>query len=152
DEEIPFDVNEPIDVEDVSDQEGGVMENASRVPFVIQKASIRIQLENNDKPQGPTNKWKTKKLLLQVAIGAAGIDGGGKYAKKNLFPEMVLTFNKKEFPKDFDKPWWHREARFPLKQFLKAIGAPLTGLQVNDEWLEELKGREFAADVKRVPV
>jgi hypothetical protein len=149
DEVIPFDVEEPIEVGDLSDQEGGVLEAATKVPFVIKKASVRTQLQDNRAPASEGNKWKVKKLALQVAVGPLGTDGEGRYAGKVLFPELILTMNAKEFPDDFKSPYWQREARFPIKQFLLAIGHDIKALTVNDEWLTGLVGMEFIADIKR---
>jgi hypothetical protein len=90
-----------------------------------------------------------KRLVVEAQVGPEGIDGEGKYANKVLFPELILTFNKADFPDTYSKPWWEKEARFPTRQFLKAIGEDISNVRINDEFLTSLIGREFVADIKR---
>src|SRR5690349_13160035 len=121
DTDVPgFQVQEEVSVGDLSDQQGGVMEAVSRVPFIIRKASVRTQEDKDSKV------WSVKRLAIEAAIGPLGVDGEGKFANKVLFPEFVLTFNSTDFPDKFSSPWWQREARFPLKQFLRALGRDIT--------------------------
>lgn len=141
-----FQVTEEVAVGDLSEQQGGVMEAASRVPFVIRKASVRTQ---EDKESGT---WTVKRLAVEAAIGPLGVDGEGKFANKVLFPEFVLTFNSADFPDKFSSNWWQKEARFPLKQFLRALGRDITSVRVNDEFLIGLQNEEFVADIKRVEI
>lgn len=138
-----FQVTDEVSVGDLTDQQGGVLEAASKVPFTIRKASVRTQ---DDKESG---KWSVKRLVVEAAIGPLGVDGEGKYANKVLFPEFVLTFNSADFPERFASNWWRKEARFPLKQFLRALGREITQVRVNDEFLISLMNEEFIADIKR---
>lgn len=138
-----FQVTEEVAVGDLSEQQGGVMEAAAKVPFVIRKASVRTQ---EDKEAGV---WSVKRLVVEAAIGPLGVDGEGKFANKVLFPEFVLTFNSADFPEKFASNWWQKEARFPLKQFLRALGRDITQVRVNDEFLIGLQNEEFVADIKR---
>jgi hypothetical protein len=140
---VPFDVTEEVDVGDLSDQQGGVLDPAAKVRFSVKKASVRTA-EDKD-----TKTWMVKRLVVEAQIGPEGVDGEGKYAKKVLFPELVLTFNSRDFPDAFKSPWWQNEARYPTKQFLKAMGEDVTNVRVNDEFLTSLIGREFVADIKR---
>lgn len=142
-DEVPFDINDEVDVGDLSDQQGGVLEPASKVRFTIKKASVRTA-EDKD-----TKTWMVKRLVIEAQVGSEGVDGEGKYANKVLFPELILTFNKADFPDAFSKPWWNNEARFPTKQFLKALGEDITNVRINDDFLSSLTGREFIADIKR---
>jgi hypothetical protein len=141
--EAPFSVTDEVDVGDLSDQQGGVLEPAAKVHFHIKKASVRIA-EDKD-----TRTWMVKRLVVEAQIGPEGVDGEGKYARKVLFPELVLTFNSKDFPDTYKSPWWQNEARYPTKQFLKAMGEDVTSVRVNDDFLTSLIGREFIADIKR---
>lgn len=143
DGDVPFDVTDEVEVGDLSDQQGGVLEPAAKVGFTIRKASVRTA-EDKD-----THTWMVKRLVVEAQIGPGGVDGEGKYAKKVLFPELVLTFNSRDFPDAFKSPWWQNEARYPTKQFLKAMGEDVTNVRVNDEFLGSLIGREFVADIKR---
>lgn len=138
-----FQVVEPVEVGDLSEQQGGVLEAASKVPFVIRKATVRTQEDKDSK------LWTVKRLAVEAAIGPLGVDGEGKYANKVLFPEFVLTFNSTDFPDKFKSNWWQKEARYPLKQFLKALNRDVTQVRVNDEFLLSLQNEEFAADIKR---
>lgn len=141
-----FQVNEPVEVGDLSEQQGGVLEAAQRVGFVIRKATVRTQ-EDKD-----TKQWSVKRLSVEAAIGSLGVDGEGKFANKVLFPEFVLTFNSTDFPDKFSSSWWQKEARYPLKQFLKALNRDITQVRVNDEFLIGLANEEFIADIKRVEI
>lgn len=141
-----FQVNEEVSVGDLSDQQGGVLEAASKVGFIIRKASVRTQ-EDKD-----TKVWSVKRLSVEAAIGPLGVDGEGKFANKVLFPEFVLTFNSTDFPEKFSSAWWQKEARYPLKQFLKALNRDITQVRVNDEFLIGLANEEFIADIKRVEI
>lgn len=138
-----FQVNEEVQVGDLSEQQGGVLEAASKVGFIIRKASVRTQ-EDKD-----TKVWSVKRLSVEAAIGPLGVDGEGKFANKVLFPEFVLTFNSTDFPEKFASNWWQKEARYPLKQFLKALNRDITQVRVNDEFLIGLANEEFIADIKR---
>lgn len=138
-----FQVTDEVEVGDLSEQQGGVLEAASKVGFTIRKASVRTQEDKE------TKLWSVKRLAIEAAIGPLGVDGEGKYAGKVMFPEFILTFNKTDFPDKFSKPWWEKEARFPLKQFLKALNRDITSVRVNDEFLLGLQNEEFTADIKR---
>jgi hypothetical protein len=138
-----FQIEDEIDVGDLSDQQGGVLEPHPKVQFAVKKASVRTA-EDKD-----THTWMVKRLVVEAQIGPLGVDGEGKYANKVLFPEFILTFNKADFPDTYNKPWWEKEARFPTKQFLKAVGEDVTSIRVNDDFLLNLVGREFIADIKR---
>lgn len=141
-----FQVTEQVEVGDLSEQQGGVMEAVSRVPFTIRKASVRIQEDKE------TKLWTVKRLSVEAAIGPLGVDGEGKFANKVLFPEFVLTMNTADFPDKFSSSWWQKEARYPLKQFLKALNRDITSVRVNDEFLLGLQNEEFIADIKRVEI
>lgn len=141
-----FQVTEQVEVGDLSEQQGGVMEAVSKVPFTIRKASVRVQEDKE------TKLWTVKRLSVEAAIGPLGVDGEGKFANKVLFPEFVLTMNSADFPDKFASSWWQKEARYPLKQFLKALNRDITSVRVNDEFLLGLQNEEFVADIKRVEI
>lgn len=146
DDKPGFQIEDEIDVGDLSDQQGGVLEPHPKVQFSVKKASVRTA-EDKD-----TKVWMVKRLVVEAQVGPLGVDGEGKYANKVLFPEFILTFNKADFPETYSKPWWEKEARFPTKQFLKAIGEDITSVRVNDDFLLNLIGREFIADIKRTEI
>lgn len=148
-----FEINEPVDVGDLSDQSSGndVIEAARNVPFVIKKAEIRAQLEDNKRAQGDDNRWKVKRLKLQIGVSATGVDGEGRYANKVFFPELILTMNQRDFPNDYASDWWQKKARGPFKEFIVALGYdPKQPPVINDEFLTGLIGAEVVADIRRV--
>ena len=153
DENEGFEINEPIDVGDLSDQSTGqdAIDPARNVAFTIKKAEIRAQLEDNKAPQSESNRWKVKRLKLQVAVNALGTDGEGRYAGKVFFPELILTMNTTDFPDQYASDWWKKKARGPFREFLTALGYDIKQPPViNDEFLSGLMGAEFRADIRRV--
>jgi hypothetical protein len=155
DESEGFQINEPVEVGDLSDQSSGtdVIEPARGVGFIIKKAEVRAQLEDNKRAQSEDNRWKVKRLKLQLSVGSLGVDGEGRYANKVFFPELILTMNTTEFPNDFTSDWWKSQARGPFKEFLIALGYDVKQPPViDDEFLAGLIGTELVADIQRVPV
>lgn len=146
-----FNINDPIEVGDLSDQTGEeVLEPARRVGFTIRKATVRTQLADNKQSEGEDNPWKVKRLALQIAIGPDGVDGEGKYAKKVLFPELPLTFNVSDFPEQYGTEYYQKRARNDTKMFFTAMGHNPKALpRITDEFLGELVGGEFFADITR---
>lgn len=139
-----FSINDEFEVGDLADQQGGVLDPAQRVSFEVRKASIRTI---EDKQNG--NTWMLRKLAVEVSISPLGVDGEGKLANKRIFPEFILVMNTTDYPDKYGSDWWKREARYPTKQFLKALGIDISSVRVNDEFLAGLMGREFIADIKR---
>lgn len=134
---------EVVEVGDLSDQQGGVIDPAPRVGFVIRKAEIRTQKDEE------SGSWRVKKLAVQNAVGPLGVDGEGKYAGKIFFTELVLTMNTAEFPDDYKSDWWKKEARFDTKQFLQALGEDIGSVRITRDFVESLKDREIVADIQR---
>ncbi len=155
-DEPPFDVTEDIDVGDLTDQEGGVLPAATRVVGEIRKASIKRNLENNKYPESEDNEWTFKSLHLEIAIGPFGIDGEGSYKGKVMFADLIVSYNKEACQrssaakgKKFNAQWWEREARYPAKQFIKAIGGDVTNVRINDAFLMSLVGQSIMFDIKK---
>lgn len=142
---VPFDIEEPIDVGDLSDQTtADVIDPVKRVRFAVKTASIR---STTDKDSGT---WLTRKLAIQAAVSDAGINGEGKYAGKRFFPELVLTMNTTDFPERFDSDWWKKRARGATKEFFVALGYDPKALpRIDDDFLNGLVEREFVADITR---
>ncbi len=145
--DVPFDVTESFDMDDLGDQQGGVMDAYRKVPFVIRKAKVRIQ-DSVSEVTGD-KVWGAKRLSLEVAISPLGVDGEGKYKGKVLFADLMLSFNQEDFPKRQESEWWQKKARYDTKEFFTALGIPLKGTKVNDEFLASLQGREFLADITK---
>lgn len=147
DDDSDIDINSPIVMESIADQETtDVIEPASKVPFTIKKASIRKQYADaNDK----SSSVEVTRLVIDAAIGADGLDGDGKFANKHLFSELILTFNKETHTGD----WWLKKSRGPTKQFLQALGFdPAAPPAIDVDFLSELGGREFVADIRKRPI
>lgn len=138
--EAGFEVNDPVEIGDLSDQTGqDLIEAAKGVRFTVK--DIKLQ-EVNDKDTG---SLMFKKLNVQAQIGPMGVDGNGRYKNKVMFVELIVWFD----PDRFTSDWWKKSARFPLKSFLQAIGFdPKTPPKITDEWRENQKGKEFTADIK----
>lgn len=146
-----FSVNDVIEVGDLSTQTAeDVLEPARRVPFVIKKVAIRTQLEDNKTAESDSNRWKAKRLAVQLAIGPEGTDGEGKYANKRLFPELLLTFNVADFPEQYDTEYYQKRARADTKGFFTALGFDVTALPpITDEFLIDLVEQEVLGDITR---
>src|SRR5262245_45335401 len=179
DEDAGFDVNDEIDADDIgdlSDQKGSdVIEPARGVRFKVVKASLDTRTsdlltkeEYGDKP------FLYKQLRVQAAIAPPGIPlgtGDGEvrhaYAGKNFFPDFRLVLNlpaiklnherDQRKAKAFNEAWWKNEARLDTKEFMLAVGAAEIDegvhwkmrVKVNDDFLAELKGSEFIADIRK---
>lgn len=141
------DLNDPVIMDDLSDQETrDVIDPASKVPFTIKKASIRKQYAD---PQDKTSTVEVTRLVIDAAIDPEGIGEDGKYAGKHLFSELILSFNKETHTGD----WWLKRSRGPTKQFFTALGFDPASLPpITADFLSELVGRGFIADIKKRPI
>ena len=142
-EEVPFEVLSDFpETGDLSDQVGGdVIEGAKGVGFKIQNVEPRVFEKEGVKLNA--------KLNVRASIGPLGVDGNGKYANKNLFAELLTWYNQDTYTSE----WWKKQARFPYKAFLKAMGFnPAEPPKITDEFLISLKGREFFADIRKVEI
>lgn len=141
------DINSPVLVGDLSDQETtDVIDPASKVSFVIKKASVRTQ---HSDPKDTSSPWAVKRLVIDAAIGPEGVDTDGKYANKHLFSELILTFN----TDIYNSEWWMKKSRGPTKQFFAALGFDVAALPaIDNDFLGELAGKEFVADIRKRPI
>jgi hypothetical protein len=144
-DEVPFDVIEPIEVGDLSSQQGGVLEAASKVSFTIRKIKVRtLRDKEND------NTWQVHRLVVESAIGPLGVNSEGKFAGKVFFPEFIINFNEETYPEKYSSDWWQNEARFPTRQFFEAMGYPADKPpRIDDKLAVALQGREYIADITR---
>lgn len=142
-----IDINEPVVMDDISDQETrDVIDPASKVPFTVKKASIRKQYAN---PQDKSSGVEVTRLVIDAAVGSEGTDQEGKYSGKHLFTELILSFNKETHTGD----WWLKRSRGPTKQFFTALGFDVAALPaITAEFLSELNGRNFIADIRKRPI
>lgn len=139
-DEVPFEILDDFpETGDLSGQTGGdVIDPAQGVRFTIQELTPDIFVKEGVK--------QTAKLKLRAAVSTLGIDGNGKYANKNLLQDLITWVNTDVLTSD----WWKKQARFPYRQFLKALGLDdKNPPKISDEFLQFLKGKEFRADVKK---
>lgn len=142
-EEDDVNINDPIVMDDLSDQESGdVMERASKVRWEIKKAEIRTTYDDKqDKSAG-----HVKRLSLQVAVGPDGTDGEGTNANRRVFSDYVVAFTKGDGVRDSE--WWTKKARGPAKELFTALEFDLKNMPpIDAEFLDSLVGREFIADL-----
>lgn len=144
DDDVGFDVTEEVEVGDLSDQTGNeAIEKASKVRFEIRKAAVRPYIKQGE------NAWRKKFLALELVVGPLGVDGEGRYANKHFFEDLLLVANTSDFP-DLATEHYKTKARFPVKQFLKAMGFdPAAPPKINDEFLGGLLSLEVIADIQK---
>lgn len=141
------DINDPRlqQEEDLSKETSDVIPKSSRVPLVVKKTKVRVQLENGREPEGDDNKWKAMWLSVDFAIGADGIDAEGKLAGRHVFQDLCIKVNKEDFPKLAESSYY---SRAPYTQFLRAMNYSLNPAPViNSEFREELMEKELVADI-----
>lgn len=140
DEEI--DLNEPIVMDDLSDQEStDVMERAPKVRFEIKKATVQTHYED----KSDKSKY-VKRLSLQVAVGPDGTDQAGANSNRRVFMDYIIAFTHGDGVRDSD--WWQKKARGPAKELFTALEFDLKNMPAIDaDFLSELEGREFIADL-----
>lgn len=144
DDDVGFDVTEEVEVGDLSEQTGNeAIDKASKVRFEIRKAAVRPYIKPGE------SAWRKKFLALELVVGPLGVDGEGRYANKHFFEDLLLVANTSDFP-DLATEHYKTKARFPVKQFLKAMGFdPAAPPKINDEFLGELLSREVIADIQK---
>jgi hypothetical protein len=145
------DINSPeIQMDDLSGQETTeILEPAKKVRFEIKKATIRTQLEDNKRAEADDNRWKVRRLSLDLAI-TEGIGDEAKYKGKHLFQDLILTFNQAEFSEQYGSDWWQKRSRGPTKEFFTALGFDVKALPpINADFLSDLVGREVIADIRK---
>lgn len=138
-ENKPFDIVEPFETGDVSDQTGQELLEAVRgICFDIKKAEIRVVESKED------GTLLMRRLNLQCKIGPLGTDGNGKYAGKVVFSDVLAWYN----PQVYTKDWWKKSSRFPLKSLMQALGYdPKAIPTISDDFLNALVGKQFRADI-----
>lgn len=136
------DINEPVVMDDLSDQESGnVMERASKVPFIIKEAKVRTRYDSEDDKSA-----YVKRLSLQVAVGTDGTDGAGLNSNRRVFSDYIIAFTHETGVRDSE--WWTKKARGPAKELFTALGFDLKNMPAIDaDFLDSLKDREFVADL-----
>lgn len=84
------------------------------------------------------------KLRIRLAIGPDGIDGDGRYAKRQFWIPFITYVDPEVYPK-----WVNFGIEY--SSLLKALGYDAAKPpQVNDGFLGDLVDREFTATIRRV--
>jgi len=137
--EAPFDIVD-FDIGDVSDQIGSdLIDPVRNVQFTIKDVKVdEVKDKLND-------EVLLRKINPTLVIGPLGTDGEGRLANKHLFPSILAWHN----PERYTSDWWKKQARYPLKQFLSAVGVdPASPPKINDDFISSLKGKEIVGDIR----
>lgn len=152
---VPFDVQDPIEIGDLSDQElGDVMDAARGIAVEIESVKLKV---TKDKETGVVKFTQ----LDPVFVITNGIDDEGRYQGRKLFgwqidfPGILISFDKtryiEENAKQTSVDWWKKKARAITKQFFTAIGEDVSNLpSITEEYLGDLAGKELRLDVTKV--
>ena len=155
-----FNVQEPLDVQDLSD----VKEEKNLTP-VTKNLKVRVAkaglMSNENKEQNKVANIKSLKLELRIVDGIATVDTESgetimKYVNKPLFTGLMdvivwadLTVPHAKGGTRADQDWWKKKQHLVgLSQFCKALELPLTGLKITDEFFAELIGKELLIDIQ----
>jgi len=136
------DLNEPVIMDDLSDQEStDVMERASKVRWEIKEAKVRTRYDDESDKSN-----YVKRLSLQVAVGPDGVDGAGASANRRVFMDYIIAFTSDTGLRDSE--WWKKKARGPAKELFTALQFDLKNMPpIDADFLSDLQGREFIADL-----
>lgn len=144
-----FNVNEPVDVQDLAEvkEERSLTPPAKVVKVRISKAAVQTTQDKD---------IKSLKLELRIADGIPMVNKESgetemRYQNKPLFTGImdIVIWADLSVKERSTKDWWNKKQHLiGLKQFCQALDIPLTGLQVNDEFISSLIGRELAVDIQ----
>lgn len=143
-----FQVTDMIEIPDLSEvkEQRSLVPAAKDVRFRIVSGAV---LASNDK--------SIKGLNLRLAI-VDGIDvlnkDTGEMERKFVGREMstglmtLVVWADKTIGSRPSSDWWKNDQQYVgFKQFLMAMGIPLSGQKVNDEWIANLVGKEVIATI-----
>lgn len=149
--EAPFEISEEYEVSDMTNVQEDLLPVASKVLFLIKKASAgSMNLTDSRVAPSEENPVVLRKLRLELRI-KEGIQVGDqvKYANKPVFVDLLTWANPTHKTSEF---YSSGKYLLPLKQFCKAVGQPIQGLKINDEFYASLVGMELRADIRQVPI
>lgn len=138
-EEVGFQVNDEIEVGDLSGVQESILPKASNVKAQIVKASVKTSKDEN---------LKSLNLQLKFVEGIE-VEGEAKYVGKTAFTgfmDVVVWAAQSKV----DASDWYKSGQHLLgfKQFLIALGEDIKSPpKVNDEWLLGLAGREVLVNI-----
>jgi len=161
-----FDVNDQIDVVDLTD----VKKDNILIP-VNKNVKVRIVKTQGEKPRpnilsnanaekGKQADIKSLGLAFEIVDGipVTNVETGEETMKfkgmklstgtMDLIVWADLNVANKKGVLRSDNNWWkNKQHLVGLKQFCQALGIPLAGLKVTDEFLSELIGKELLIDI-----
>ena len=121
---------------DLATQVGNeAIDPARRVIFLIRAIKPDIFKQDGEN--------RIAKLRVRLAIGSDGVDGDGKYAGKNLFPDIITWIDEDAYPK------W-KNASFDFKEFLTALGFDPASPPSVPELIEFAVGTAIIGNITRV--
>jgi hypothetical protein len=152
-EEVPFDVNDEVEVDfDDAPSENQPLPTARNVPASIVKGQLRRRLKDNMKPESSDNPWQQSIISVQFAIDKElGIDGHGKFGNKRVFFDYVYAINKDDpYYKGKDKWMSTGDGWAPVKTLFIAVTGAAKG-KVGDAFLEQMKDVPVFIDIINKP-
>lgn len=162
-EEVAFQVTEEVTLTDLDavKETRSITPKAQGVRVSIEKAQVRKALEDNSKDavEGPENRVAYKylnvtfKLLDGISVPVYDDNGNQtgeteiKYKNKVIFNnrmDLIFWHN----PEVKTTNWWKNlQYIFGFKGLCQALGFNLKEVRINDNFLEELKGKELLLDI-----
>ena len=141
-----FAVNDEVTIEDLSDvkEEKALVPPAKDVKFRISKA----ELGKNE-----SGVWRWVALTLQIVDGIPVVDketGGTKmgYINKPMFQNVCYFAD----PSSYTGDWFTKKQHLvQLKYLAQSVGLDITGLKVNDEFLNQLRNKVISARIIQSP-
>lgn len=143
-----FEVTDTIEVPDLGDiKEQRTLKPAAKdVLFNIVSAAV---ISNNNKD------IKSLDLRLQIVEGIDVLNTDSGETEKKFIGgvmstgHMTLTVwaDKKVAPRESSDWWKNDQHMVGFKQFCMALGIPLAGIKVNDDFLANLAGRQVRATI-----
>jgi hypothetical protein len=143
DDEIEIPGEDVSEAQAMSDEDW--IEPAKGVTFEITKVLVDTYTPKGEK------EWMKRSLKLYVAVDKKGVDGKGRYARKNFFPRILIQVNRDAY--DFTKDWYKPKtggAWGEYNELLTALGFPNNPSPKNDTaFRKSLVGRKFMADISK---
>lgn len=138
-----FEVVDQFEVQDLTDvkAEKNLFPVAKDLKVRIAKAALQ------------TNKDKdiyALKLELRTVDGIQGEDGAMARVNNPIFNslmDLVYGADTSIKGRDTNKWWKNRQHLVEFKNFVQALGMPLSGIKVNDEFLASIVGQEVLVTV-----
>lgn len=151
---VPFDVTDEVQVGDLTavKEDQFIIDAVQDVGLTVSKASIKKRLVQYNASEDPVNNpCISKAVSVHWKVGAAGVDGEGKYANKVVFMDYLIWvdnthefFSAEKYKKN-TQPWL-----FGYKELVLALGYPVDPPPpVNDVWLTEIVGLSVTGNITK---